>query len=357
MYDDTGMLEFLADGADALCPTASKNSADISVLTERISQSRYAETLLAELKKYDTELVYDMHVQTAEYDKGANKLRVNPSIDAVSQILSLAGQLRNFWQHRAGALIDPLNFYPDHSVLANRVQKTDISVCMIRVAWEMMLAGDKAAWAYIEKSSLSDLGRSFAREAQIDFRNLNNGMASAAVFESWFLSDRCQDVDKNLIQSMLSNYQGCLFNDEQTSSKVLADLIVAVGTQPFGKNYLAQYVSTIAQDALFTELRDRSNANFLWFIKFEHSFKQYEDELEQGLQHDGKTFGHETHHDHSKNNKFGDERIQNEEGQLITLPVYARSTAGTGQEDFRSTGRPADVITLDSWRDRRKQQE
>ena len=34
-------------------------------------------------------------------------------------------------------------------------------------------------------------------------------------------------------------------------------------------------------DAIFNEVRDRSNANFLWFVKFERSFR----ETEQHLQH------------------------------------------------------------------------
>ena len=35
-------------------------------------------------------------------------------------------------------------------------------------------------------------------------------------------------------------------------------------------------------DPIFTDVRDRSNANFLWFIKFERSFKETEQELQKG---------------------------------------------------------------------------
>jgi len=52
---------------------------------------------------------------------------------------------------------------------------------------------------------------------------------------------------------------------------------------PFGKNYLAEHAVTIMDDAIFTEVRDRSNANFLWFIKFERSFRETEQELQTSV--------------------------------------------------------------------------
>jgi hypothetical protein len=128
---------------------------------------------------------------------------------------------------------------------------------------------------------MSDLARAFAREAYLDFRTINNGVAAAAVFESWFLSERCRVEDRKLIQQMLADYRGYVFDSESSSRKVSADLIIALGSQPFGKNYLAPYVGTITSDVLFTEVRDRSNANFLWFIKFEKSFRETEQELQE----------------------------------------------------------------------------
>ena len=152
----------------------------------------------------------------------------------------------------------------------------DLMAGMVRIAWELQLAGEKDVWARIENSPLADLGRAFAREAFLDFRTVNNGIANCAVFEAWFLSDRCQHEDRRLIQQMLADYQGYVFDAEQSSKAVTAELIVALGSMPFGKNYLAPYINTIVSDALFTEVRDRSNANFLWFIKFERSFQEKE---------------------------------------------------------------------------------
>ena len=64
-------------------------------------------------------------------------------------------------------------------------------------------------------------------------------------------------------------------------------MITAMGEQPFGKNYLSQYARAIIEDPVFTEVRDRSNANFLWFIKFERSFRETEQALQSGEELNG----------------------------------------------------------------------
>jgi hypothetical protein len=171
--------------------------------------------------------------------------------------------------------------------LINRAQIADLTIAMIRVGWELQLADQRAVWEFIEHSSLSDLGHAFAREALSDFRSLATGKASAAVFENWFLSDRSRHQDKKLIQAMLADHQGYVFDDTDLSRTVSIELISTLGEQPFGKNYLAPYARMIMEDPIFTEVRDRSNANFLWFIKFERSFR----ETECALQSDEGIFG------------------------------------------------------------------
>jgi hypothetical protein len=143
---------------------------------------------------------------------------------------------------------------------------------------------------------MADLARAFAHEAFLDFRTINNGVASAAVLEAWFLSERCKNEDKQLIQQMLNDTQGYVFESAEPMKSVTADLIAALGTMPFGKNYLAMHAGTIMDDTIFTDVRDRSNANFLWFIKFERSFRETEQELQNGESSNGRS-GHS-----SKNN-------------------------------------------------------
>jgi hypothetical protein len=151
---------------------------------------------------------------------------------------------------------------------------------MIRVGWELQLSGHKDVWSRIENSTLSDLGRGFAREAIADFRSINNGLAARATFESWFLSERCRKADRTLIQQMLADYQGYVFSDNvETSRLITLDVIKALGKMPFGQNYIEAVATQIIVDPVFTEVRDRSNANFLWFIKFERSFTEAEKEV------------------------------------------------------------------------------
>ncbi|HEY8191525.1 MAG TPA: DUF6782 family putative metallopeptidase, partial [Alphaproteobacteria bacterium] len=260
---------------------------------------------------------------------------INPDRTPGEQLLLAARELRRLWQHRNGALLHPLMFHPEQAILVNRAQIADLSVSMVRIAWELQLANDPAAWDRLEISSMADLAHAFARESALDFRTLNNGAAQSAVFEAWFLSERCRHEDRKLIQQMLADYHGYVFESGQPPQSVTTELISALGSMPFGKNYLAPFVATIAQDAIFTEVRDRSNANFLWFIKFERSFR----ETEHDLQEDNSVRHRDiTHGDSQVNNKDGRIGHNEKTANIIALPgngkasppVAGRRRAGSG---------------------------
>ena len=252
----------------------------LSRILKTLNQSRYAQTLLEFAAKNGIKVELSDQVETAAYDKKAGKIFVRADIDLDDQILLVVQELRRHWQHHQGALVHPLTFHPDQAVLINRAQLADLSVAVIRSAWELKLNGHASLWRRIENSPLSDLGRALAREALSDFRTLNNGKAASAVFETWFLSERCRQQDKKLIQAMLADYRGYVFDSTEASRMVSIDLICALGEQPYGKNYLAPYAQMIMNDPIFTDVRDRSNANFLWFIKFEREFSETEQELQ-----------------------------------------------------------------------------
>lgn len=271
--------QFLAD-ADFVTQAHEEREEDIDAILETLRESRLATAYLAKAEEHGVSLKYSRQVQSAQYDRDAGLILINPDIQKADQLLLAAQELRRHWQHRQGALIHPLMFHPDNAVLIHRSQVADLVVSIIRVAWELQLSGLKEAWERIENSTLADLGRAFAREAFLDFRTINNGQAAAAVFESWFLSERCRAQDKILINQMLADYKGYVFDLEEAEQNVTPTLIAALGEMPFGKNYLAEHALTIMDDAIFTDVRDRSNANFLWFIKFERSFR----ETEQALQ-------------------------------------------------------------------------
>lgn len=243
-------------------------------------------------------------VNGAEFVRDTNTILINSSISQEDAVLLLAKEVRTFWQKENGTAINPLSFHPDQAIVVNRAQIADLNVFMVRVAWELQLADEKDTWCHIEHSSLADIGRAYAREACTDFRTMNNGEAAQAAFEAWFLSERCRKADKILIQQMLSEYNGYVFGEDSAASKTIAfELLSKLGEQSFGKNYLQPYANVILNDPVFTEVRDRSNANFLWFIKFERSFK----EAEQELQSDGSLDNsglQDTDNDKSKENVF-----------------------------------------------------
>ncbi|MFK7838967.1 MAG: DUF6782 family putative metallopeptidase [Bdellovibrionales bacterium] len=275
----TNIDNFLED-KDVICETIQKPQSDIAILIKALKNSRLANAYLSEAAEYGVQIEYNMQIENAIYDRKNAKIFINPSLNDVDQILAAAKELRRHYQHRKGALIHPLMFHPDNAVLVNRAQICDLVVSMIRIAWELQLTGNKDVWTRIENSSMADLGRAFAREAYLDFRTINNGEASAAVFEAWFLSERCRAEDKVLIQQMLSDYQGYVFELDNPTHNITPTLIAALGEMPFGKNYLAEHAMTIINDPIFSDIRDRSNANFLWFIKFERSFRETEHELQ-----------------------------------------------------------------------------
>ncbi len=269
-----------AEARNSITAKTSKSHHKINDLTDILENSRLACEYLNTARTHNVSLCYSRHIADAAYDRHAGIIYINDQLDQPLQVLLATQELRRHHQHRAGALVNPMHFHPDSAILINRSQHADLMASSIRVAWELQLSGYKDAWAYIENSSFADLGRAFTREAYIDFRTVNNGQAMTAVFEAWFLSDRCRMEDRYLIRRMLADDQGLVFDVENPHASLTPAIIAALGEMPYGKNYLASHADTIMSDPIFTDVRDRSNANFLWFIKFERTFRETERDLQ-----------------------------------------------------------------------------
>ena len=54
------------------------------------------------------------------------------------------------------------------------------------------------------------------------------------------------------------------------------ELFQKLGELPYGRNYLLMSSKKAPTDMCYATVEDRSNANFLWFIKFERSFQEKE---------------------------------------------------------------------------------
>lgn len=276
--EDEKLSLFRADAEFISSPSSIED--ELQSLLELAHQSRLASQYLSFAQINNVEIKLSNQVVDSSYDRGTQTILVRADLAQADQALLLTRELRRMYQHKSGAGLHPLTLHPDYAVLVNRAQTADLMVHMIRVAWEMNLSGHKAVWARIENSPMADLGRAFAREAIADFRSISNGLAIRATFESWFLSERCRKADRVLIQQMLADYQGYSFSDNPEASRLIAlDLMKALGKVPFGQNYLETVASQMLLDPVFTDVRDRSNANFLWFIKFERSFTEAEKDV------------------------------------------------------------------------------
>jgi len=256
---------------------------DLGALYAGLIRSRFAQSLLTDIEARGVTMKLSAQVDRAVYDRASRTILINPYQDLEFAQLQTVMALRQAWLHFKGALIHPLHLDPENAILLNRVQMVDGLIAVLRTAWEMNLNGDRAMWSRIVSSTGYDMASSFGREAISDFRALNNGEAARAAFEKWFFSGRCRMTDRQLIQSMLADHHGIVFDAKTLTATLSHEVIARTGEMPVGKNYLSPIVDMILADPLFTEVRDRSNANFLWFIKFEKSFRV----SEQGLQEQG----------------------------------------------------------------------
>ena len=251
----------------------------LAKILQVFEQSRMAKTLLSHIADYGVTVIANHNIDSVEYDRSSKIISVNTDAHMGRVLVSLAQSVRQSYQHVSGTLVNPMTFAPEDAVVINRAQIADLCVTKVRIAWELNMAGERSAWEAVLNSALSDLAFTFAREIKHNFRNLNNGHAMQMAFEKWYLSDRCKIEDKRLVQMMLADHGGFIFNSEDTSHLVSLDVVMRLGDMPFGANYLRGVAAAVSSDPLYSEIRDRSVANFLWFIKFESAFRDKEEEL------------------------------------------------------------------------------
>ena len=160
----------------------------------------------------------------------------------------------------------------------NRALQADVMMATIRISWELRLAGHDESWGALTGAPTADMSRVFEIKAQKDFRTLNNGEAARAVYDKFFEDSRTRAHDKRIIHQMLLDETGYI-KSATKRPKVTNDLFHRLGQMPFGKNYLTIRAKHHPMDTCYATVEDRSNANFLWFVKFERSFQEKEQKL------------------------------------------------------------------------------
>lgn len=272
---------------DDATPTPAQELKDILV------QSRTARALFESAAAKDLEIFYDaQNMGGQSYSSTADRaaiITLNPFRTRGDLLNMLVRELRRLWQHGQGALVNPLSFDPDDAILLNRAQLADAFMVSVRVAWELKLGGHQDAWNYLAGSPMADIGRAFEVKAQSDFRTLNNGAAARAAYDKFFEDSRTKIHDKRLIHQMLLDENGYMRRppdptpspapkaaSKRRSSGISIDLFKKLGELPEGRNYLSLKGGKSPTDFCYAAVEDRSNANFLWFIKFERSFHEKE---------------------------------------------------------------------------------
>jgi hypothetical protein len=242
-----------------------------------LMRSMTAEALLCGESAKGLKIYYDPQMPLSQfYPRGEESIvTINPYRPKGDLLNMLVRELRRAWQHRQGALVNPMSFEPDEAVLVNRAQQADVLMISIKVAWELKLVGEADAWNFMAGSSMVDVTRAFETHAQKDFRTLNNGEASRAAYDKFFEDSRTKIHDKRIIHQMLLDDQGYM-KSQQKRPRVGMELFQKLGELPHGRNYLSISSKKPPTDMCYSTIEDRSNANFLWFIKFERSFQEKE---------------------------------------------------------------------------------
>ncbi len=252
-------------------------------------QSAIFKSYLGFVTNNNIQIILNDETQTSDYNRTEGVITLNPNLNEMIACQSLLKSMRMAWNHKQGILINPLSFQPEEAILVNRLLQADMDVAVTSFLWDLKLAGDEYAWTKSMAGADYDLCSAYAMEAMTDFRTIKNGTALRATFEKWFLSGRCKNYDRQIIQTMMGGHTDIDIDNVDASRVIAMDVIAGMGNRPEGKNYLAPIVTQIMSDDMFGEVRDRSNANFLWFVTFERRMNEVEQKLQSDVGNDEKT--------------------------------------------------------------------
>lgn len=214
------------------------------------------------------------------YDEIENILILNCTQSSDVILKNIVLLLREAYHQQNNHYIPILSLEAPDAVLYNRCINADKLCILFRVAWELKLSSHNDLYNLLKYSydeNIKHIFKDYEREVQKDFRQLKNGNGFAFILENIFLHDGINEWDTNLIHEMLAS------NSYFTTK--LIDLsrttLIKLGKIPQEINYIEPHVYTIMSDPIFTEIRGRSNSNFLWFIRFEQNWLKIENEMKE----------------------------------------------------------------------------
>jgi len=250
----------------------------IEDLTDILLKSRTANSISNHEKMQNIVIVYDEQSMPSQLyvTPEHTVIALNPNRPKGELVNTLAKELRRAWQQSNGTLINPMGFEPDEAILVNRSQQSDVLVTAIKIAWELNLVGESESWDYMTASSMASISRSFETEARKDFRTLNNGEASRKAYDEFFGKNHSKVFDRKVIHQMLLDDKGYMKVADKKSLASI-DFFSRLGEMPFSSNYMfIGSKKAMPNDPSYYKVEDRSNANSLWFVKFERNFQSKE---------------------------------------------------------------------------------
>lgn len=271
------------EGVNEIALSINHNGGDEKVRLDRLksilSKSDLAASLLEGHSARKVELVQDKQIFNVVFVKNRNIVAFNPQMTLGEAIYGVVRELRRAWLSSDGDVLYPLAYEPDDALLMHRILEADANTIAVWVAWELKLQGHNEAWSYLLSSNESLMAQAFAASARQDFRRLNNGSAAKAAFDARFRSGIQRYVDREIIQEMLADEQGYVFSSKKPPIVITNSLLDFIGEVPGDKNYMNAGGERPLPGTSYAAVTDRSNANFLWFVKFERSFQETENEL------------------------------------------------------------------------------
>ncbi|MGM0422365.1 MAG: DUF6782 family putative metallopeptidase [Pseudomonadota bacterium] len=248
----------------------------IGFLTESSTASHM---LFDDQKQLRSEIVFDEQTLISQYYPEHNVIVLNPDRPLPELACMLIKEMRRAWQAEQGHLFNPLKFNPDDAILVNRAQQADALMIAIRVAWELKLMGEKDMWNFMIGAPFADVTRTYEIHAQNDFRSLNDGRAGRAAYDKWFEGQRTRIHDKRVIHQMLLEDTRYMEQRSDTLVDLTDQMLCQIADLPDGRNYMSLKGHRSPMHEDYTDVEDRSNANFLWFVKFERNFQQKEQDM------------------------------------------------------------------------------
>jgi Putative metallopeptidase family (DUF6782) len=243
---------------------------DVDFLVEELSHSVTARKLLSK----EVKIVFDSQINKAVL---FGKTAAIPSTRSLGETLfALLVLLRRAGQDPS---LSPLDHSPDQAIFLNRLLIFDAYSYAIKIAYELKMSGKPEIWKWIMSHKIiGSSARVYELLASEDFRTINNGLAHKKCFQYFFLDHNTYEHDKMLIHHMLfDNYI-----QKPCKDRIDASAINKLGDLGNGAQYITAQI--LHNFGGYSCISNKSNANFVWFIKFEKSFflhaKKMIDELD-----------------------------------------------------------------------------